>query len=149
MPLSIALQRLLHIRELQEEHTRSELKDSLRELERLHVALAAARTQAVRGRNLVNESFRSGGLTDRIAGLEEEGIANRLGNSIAPTIAITETTTTRLREQYLAARIQRRQAETLVRDILRADSVNETKGAQSDLDEWFRSRSGRSAQRLE
>src|SRR5579872_4412892 len=141
MPLSIALQRLLHIRELQEEHTRSELKDSLRELERLHVALAAARTQAVRGRNLVNESFRSGGLTDRIA--------NRLGNSIAPTIAITETTTTRLREQYLAARIQRRQAETLVRDILRADSVNETKGAQSDLDEWFRSRSGRSAQRLE
>jgi len=88
--VSRALRRLLRIRDLEEEQARLALEAALVERHRLDQALHAASARERGGRELVAASARSGELPDRLAGLEETRIAERLESVLTPRLAEAE-----------------------------------------------------------
>jgi len=140
MPISPAMRRLLHIREIQEDKSRSLLKNLVRELEGLKASLVLAGIWEREGRQLVGDSARSGELSDRIAGLAQERDAIHAGALLDERVSAAELHVAEQRQIYLAARMQLRQARALEEKINQLDSRDEARKAQSDLDEWFRSR---------
>ena len=78
MAVSRALRRLLRIRELEEEQGRIALESAIGDLSQLMNAQAAAVGRGQRGRRLVGSSVVTGEFTDRLAGLEEIRVAERL-----------------------------------------------------------------------
>ena len=146
MAVSRAMRRLLRIRDLEEEQARLALESGLVELSRLEQALAATADRDRGGRRLVTESVRTAELTDRLAGLEETRAAHRLAGLLEPRIADTEQGVALLREQYLASRVERRQAETLIQEAEARDGLDEDRRSQQALDDWFRNRKHRAGE---
>jgi flagellar biosynthesis chaperone FliJ len=140
MPVSRSLRRLLRIRDIEEEQSRLTLESALSELTRLEQALAASGERNRRGRRLVQASARNGELLDRVAGLEESYAANRLASALAPRIAESTSNVVALREQYLGKRVERRQAETLIREAEAHDSVEDGRREQRTIDDWYHSK---------
>ena len=85
MAVSLALRRLLRIRNLQEEQSRLALESALGELHRLEHALTAAIERGRRGRSLVQSSIQTGQLMDRLAGFEESRSASLHAAALEPT----------------------------------------------------------------
>ncbi len=137
MAVSHALRRLLRIRNLEEEHGRLALESALGELRNLENALAAAVERARRGRRLVGVSALSGELPDRLAGLEETRAAGRHAAALAPKIADAELDVVALRREFLLKRVERRQAETLIRETEEQDAAEAGRRGQQALDDWF------------
>jgi flagellar biosynthesis chaperone FliJ len=144
MAVSRALRRLLRIRELEEEQGRIALEAAAGELSRLKNAQAATEERARRGRRLVGSSAVSGELPDRLAGLEEARTADRVARALAPRIANADEKVASLREDYLARRVERRQAETLIQEAEARDALDADRKSQQALDDWFRNRLHRS-----
>ncbi len=140
MAVSRALRRLLRIRELEEEQGRIALEAALGDLVRLKNAQAAAFERARRGRRLVGSSAVSGELADRLAGLEETRTAERLARALLPRIADADEEVASQREDYLASRVERRQAETLIQEAEARDALDADRKSQQALDDWFRNR---------
>jgi flagellar biosynthesis chaperone FliJ len=140
MPVSRALRRLLRIRDLEEEQCRIALESAQGELNRLHGALAATTGRERRGRRIFEESARSGELADRFSGLEETRAAERIASLLATRIETSREDVDRLREEFLAKRVELRQAETLIKEAEAADSVEAARKAQLALDDWYRTR---------
>jgi hypothetical protein len=140
MAVSPALRRLLRIRELNEEQHRLALEAALNELDRLEKALNATAGRDARGLRLVASSARSGELADRLAGLEESRAAARHAASLAPRIGDSRDDVATLREQFLAVRVARRQAETLVVEAQAREAIEATRRSQQAVDDWFGSR---------
>jgi hypothetical protein len=84
-------------------------------------------------------------LTDRLAGLEETRAAGRGDLALAPRVADAEQDVAGLREEYLASRVERRQAETLIQEAEARDAHDAERRAQQGLDDWFRNRLHRQA----
>jgi hypothetical protein len=144
MAVSRALRRLLRIRELEEEQCRLALDAAVGELKRLEHAMTASTERDRGGRRLVETSARTGELRDRLAGLEETRAASRMVEFLAPRITSWETETGRLREAFLAKRVERRQAETLISETEARDAIESGRRSQQMLDDWFGSRMHRS-----
>jgi hypothetical protein len=106
-------------------------------LKRLRHAQAATVEQGRRGRRLVDASAHSGELPDRLAGIEETRAAVRLALVLAPRIEDTEQDVENLREDFLAKRVERRQAKTLVEEAGAQDALASERRSQQALDEWF------------
>jgi hypothetical protein len=140
MPVSLALRRLLRIRELEEEQRRLALESAAAQLNRMKSALAANLDRDRKGRALVAESARTGELPDRLAGVAETRLALRAEDVLTPRIATAELETAGLRQEYLAKRVERRQAETLIRETEARDEVEGGRRAQQALDDWFGNR---------
>jgi hypothetical protein len=138
--VSRALRRLLRIRDLEEEQARLALEAALVERHRLDQALHAASARERGGRELVAASARSGELPDRLAGLEETRIAERLESVLTPRLAEAEDEVFALRGEYLAARVERRQAGTLIEEAAARDALDFERRSQQGLDDWFRNR---------
>jgi flagellar biosynthesis chaperone FliJ len=145
MAVSRALRRLLRIRDLEEEQCRLALESAIGDLSRLRHAQEASVERGRRGRRLVESSAHSGELTDRLAGLEETRAAGRSAVAIAPRVADAEQDVANLREEYLASRVERRQAETLIEEAEARDALDAERRAQQGLDDWFRNRLHRQA----
>jgi hypothetical protein len=145
MAVSRALRRLLRIRDLEEEQSRLALESTLGDLNRLKHAQAAAIARDRRGRLLVGASIHSGEVPDRLAGLEESRAANRSARTLAPMIEEAELEVVTMREQYLASRVERRQAETLIKEAEVRDALDADRKSQQGLDDWFRNRMHRDA----
>lgn len=141
MPVPRALRRLLHVRELEEEQSRLALESALGELNRLQSALTVATERGRRGRQLVSASAQSGELPDRLAGLEESRSAVRLAKILAARVESAESEVAELRRDFLAQRVERRQAATLIQEMEARDAVAALRRTQQGLDEWHRSRS--------
>jgi len=141
MPVSLAMRRLLGIRVLQEEQRRTTLETALRELEGFRMARVLAQNRARAGRGLVSQSAHSGELLDRLAGLAEQRHAQERITHLAQPIADAEQRAAAERLNYLAARVERRQAETIVNNVVEEDTRTTARKSQADLDEWFRSHS--------
>jgi hypothetical protein len=137
MAVSRVLRRLLRIRNLEEEQGRLALESALGELMNLQNVLAAAVERARRGRRLVGTSAQSGELPDRLAGLEETRAAERRTAALAPRIAEAELDVVALRREFLARRVERRQAETLIRETEAQDAAEAGRRGQQALDDWF------------
>jgi hypothetical protein len=72
-------------------------------------------------------------------------VANRLAKAIAPRIEDAESDVASLREEYLASRVERRQAETLISEAEARDALEAERKNQQGLDDWFRNRMHREA----
>jgi hypothetical protein len=144
MTVSRALRRLLRIRELEEEQGRIALEAAIGDLSRLTNEQAATVARGQRGRRLVGSSAVTGEFTDRLAGLEETRAAERLALALAPRIANANEDVGNRREDYLAKRVERRQAETLIEEAEARDAIDAERKSQQALDDWFRNRLHRS-----
>jgi flagellar biosynthesis chaperone FliJ len=140
MAVARVLKRLLHIRDLEEEQSRMALESALGNLHLLQNAQAATIERDRRGRRLVLSSANSGELPDRLAGLEETHISERIAVTLAPRIAGAQRNVTQLREEYLAKRVERRQAETLIEEAQTRDTLDAGRRSQQALDDWFLNR---------
>jgi hypothetical protein len=138
--VSRALRRLLRIRNLEEEQSRIALESAIGDLRRLEHAQAATAERDLRGRRLVESSVHTGELTDRLAGLEEQRAADRFQRKLSPRILDAEQDVAGLREDFLDMRVERRQAETLVKESEARDALDSDRKSQQGLDDWFRNR---------
>jgi hypothetical protein len=86
---------------------------------------------------LVGTSAHSGELPDRLAGLEETRAADRRAAVLVPRIADAELDVVALRQEFLRKRVERRQAETLIRETEARDAVEANRRGQQMLDDWF------------
>jgi flagellar biosynthesis chaperone FliJ len=136
MPVSRALRRLLRVLHLEEEETRRALESALSDLHRLEHALAAAAARNRSGRGLIVQSAVTGELADRLAGLEESLAAARRTTALQPRIRDAEQQVAARREVYLAKRVERRQAETLVEEAAARDALVAARRTQRSLDDW-------------
>jgi hypothetical protein len=75
-----------------------------------------------------------------MAGIEEARLAVRHAEMLAPRIAASQADIDALRQDFLAKRIERRQAETLIREIEAKDAVDAGRKSQQALDDWYRNR---------
>jgi flagellar biosynthesis chaperone FliJ len=139
VPVSSTLKRLLQIRELQEQQSRTALEIALREVRQLEDALNASAHRERSGRQLVCSSAQSCSLTDRIVGLEEIRTAADLTRSLAMRLVAAEKRADELREHLLSTRAQRRQAEILIQDKMSRAAEEETRREQLAQDDIRRS----------
>ncbi len=140
MPASRALRRLLRVLHLEEEETRRSLEFALGTLRQLENALAAAQARDRSGRGLVLRSAVTGEFVDRLAGLEESLAAARRSAALLPRIRDAEQQAALRRELYLAKRVERRQAETLVQEAETRDALETARRTQRSLDDWHLNR---------
>ena len=140
MPVSRALRRLLRIRGLEEEQSRAALESVMGELSCLEKAVVAAAGRDRQGRRLVSSSAQSGELPDRLAGLEESRTAIRQGKVLKGTRDDLRQRVEILQQGFLARRVGRRQAETLIEAAEAMDAIEAERRGQQALDDWYRSR---------
>ncbi len=164
MAVSRLLRRLLHVLHVQEEQSRTALAAALAGLHRLEHAQASAQERERGGRRLIAASALSSDLIDqradwqtadrqitdrqiinsqiidRLAGVEESLAAARTAAILAVRAAAAENQVALCREEFLARRIERRQAEALVRQAEAADAVAANRRSQQSLDDWYLNR---------
>ena len=140
MAVSKAIRRLLHLLNMEEELRQRELESARGQLTQLESALIAAGQQERKGRQLVNSGVLSQDLPDRLAGLEEVHAGIRLGAFLQQRIELATLQVFERREEYLAKRLERRQAETLVEAAKAMDKVEVNRKSQQALDEWYLTR---------
>jgi hypothetical protein len=145
MAVSRALRRLLRIRELEEEQNRLALESASGELSRLERALSAAFGRERQGRRLVEASAWSNQLMDRFAGLEETRSASIHAIALGPRIAAKQEEVAARRQDFLAKRVERRQAETLIEETEAREAIETDRRGQQSLDDWYGSRQYREA----
>ena len=137
------MRRLLHVLEIEEEQRRAEMESALGDLRRLERALEATEEREREGRRLVLASAATGEVVDRLAGLEESRVARRVGAALKPRIAETQAAASARRRDFLTKRIERRQAETVIRKAEAAEATAAGRRGQRDQDEWFLSKTRR------
>jgi hypothetical protein len=130
----------LLIRSLEEEQNRLALESAASELHRLELALTANFERGRKGRRLVAESAETGRLADRLAGIEETRSAERHAETLGPRIETSEEEVTARRQEFLLKRVERRQAETLIRKTEMQDAIEAGRHSQQTLDDWYSSR---------
>ncbi len=144
MAVSRALRRLLRVLDIQEEQSRAALETALAEVHRLEHAQASAANRERGARLLIAASAMTNELIDqlidRIAGIEESLAALRAATVLAERIVDAEENAALCREEFLAKRVERRQAELLVRRAEAADALEATRRGQQSLDDWYLNR---------
>lgn len=134
------LRRLRRVREIEEEQQRLVLEAALADLHTLQGATAHAVEQARNGRRRIALSVQSGDLIDRLAGREEIRIATRREEILQPLLEAASQRVSELRNAYLAVRVERRQAETLIEKVEERERQINIRRVQQDLDDWYRAR---------
>ncbi|HEY1983939.1 MAG TPA: hypothetical protein VGG85_00935 [Terracidiphilus sp.] len=137
MAVPTALEKLLRIRNLEEEQRQQALGSALAELHRLQSALDSAAARERQGRELVTESARSGQGADRQSGLIQTLWARKQADALGPRIAAAEVETMRLRQEVLNKRVECRQAETLIEETELRATLDTGRRDQRFLDDWF------------
>ncbi len=149
MAVSRALRRLLRIRELEEEQNRLALETASGELNRLERALTATYQRERQGRRLVEASARSNQLMDRLAGLEETRSAALHALALGPRIDAKQEEVAARQREFLAKRVERRQAETLIEETEAREAIEADRRGQQSLDDWYSSKQFRQSSPLE
>ena len=135
MPVSESLRRLLKVRDLEEEQHRAALESALTEEHRLERALAAARLRQRIGRQQIAQA--SVVPADRIAGLVEQEAGRRAAVLLARAVVEAKRRSAQRRHMYLAKRVERRQAETILQTAEAAAEAEAVRRLQQSVDEWF------------
>lgn len=132
--------RLFCVREIEEEQRRAVLESALGELQALEVALAAGHLRKRDGEALLARSIGSSEFADRMAAQIEVAAARRRIAAIAPRLAAAEIAAAGARQEYLAKRLERRQAQTLIEGAHNLHSLESGRRDQQTLDETYGSR---------
>jgi hypothetical protein len=140
MAVARAMRRLLQVLEIEEEQAKLALESALGELRLLEQRWATAVERNRSGRQLVKASAQSGNLTDRWAGVEEARAGNRHAASLIPRIAEAEMALNAKRQEYLARRVKRKQAQTLIEEDEAREAIKAGRRGQQSLDDWYLNR---------
>jgi flagellar biosynthesis chaperone FliJ len=132
------LRRLCELRRLEEQHHAAQLGEARKRLQQIDEALDGSRVRRDAGRDLIEESIRTGDLESRIAGVEEIASAKRKANVLATLKHNVEEHVRQTRGRFFSKRTERCQAETLLDAALREEARNAERRSQSALDEWHR-----------
>jgi flagellar biosynthesis chaperone FliJ len=138
--VSRALRRLLRVRELEEEQLQLALQTAEADVHRLEVALAATVERERRGRRLIEASARGGELHDRMVGIEEMRAADRYRAALKPRVEAARQLVALRRQEFMNKRIERRQAETLIKETEARDLIEAGRRGQQTLDDWYGSK---------
>lgn len=131
------LKRLLELRLLEEEQSRLRFERAAAELEGLERAVQAAFGRARSSREMVRLGVRTGEPIDRAAGIEQERAAERGAHLLGDAIAAARPAVEEARASYLAARIERRQVETLRDEALAGAYREQDRRSQQALDDLY------------
>ena len=140
MAVSRALKRLLRIRDLEEEQRHIALQTAMGELNRLEQALVVTGQRKRLGRAMMEQGIQQGELFERIAGIEEQALADRMVRALEPRLAAQQNEVRLRREAYMEKRIERRQVETLLEEAAKREQIEADRRTQQGLDDWFSSR---------
>ena len=140
MPVSRALQRLLLVLDLEEEQKRAALESARSELARMERSREAAAEREGRGRKLITTGLQKGDLPDVLAGLAESQAGSRHRTALEPGIAAQKIEVSARREVFLNKRVERQQAETLIREERSEEIRTAERREQQALDEAYLSR---------
>jgi hypothetical protein len=140
MGRSKSLERLLRIRTLEEGQRRASLESALGELDALQRARQAAAESERNGRARVGASAAAGGVVDRQAALVETEAARRRGRMLAPRITAGEREAALRRQEFIAKRVERRQAGTLVEQAEAQEEIEAERRTQQATDDWYGAR---------
>ena len=150
MPVSNALRRLLRIRDLEQEQHRRALESALSELRLLEEALERATERERGGRSgfaasVLDLSPEPERHPDRRplelqSALIETSIGKSHAQALAPRISRAAAQAALRRQEFLLKRMERRQAETLIRESEAAEAVDAIRQGQQRLDDWFLAR---------
>ncbi len=131
------LQRLLRLRELQEEQSRVELEAAVGNRNRVAQELAAAASRQAQGRRAFMAGIYVQDATGRTACSVEMEQAEKTRPRIAARLEAADAEVARQREVFLAHRISRRQVETLVSAEQAALKEEAARRMQQMLDDWY------------
>ena len=140
MGMTKILERLLRIRDLEEQDRRAVFEKALAQLHLLQSARQAAWQMEKQGRARVAESVRSGDISDRQAGLVETSTARAKLRSIAADVYAAEQECLERREEFLQKRVERQQAETLRDEAAHRELQEAERRSQMGIDDWFGTR---------
>lgn len=140
MPTAHALERLLQVRQLEEEQHKLALESELAEAHRLENALHAARSRERAGRECFRQSAASNDPAERVAALVESEAGHHQSELLTRSIAACGQNIVKLRDAYLAKRVERRQVETVIREADAAASIERARKQQQYLDQQFGNR---------
>jgi flagellar biosynthesis chaperone FliJ len=143
LAVSRTLERLRHIRDLEEEQHRLTLESATGQLRRLEAARLAAGETERAGRALVSSSANTGVLADRQGGLVQAEAAGRRAALLEHHLARAEAAIQQLRQTFLEKRVERRQAETLVTESEARSAIESNRRSQRAVDDWHGSRKQR------
>jgi hypothetical protein len=130
------LKRLLSIRAAEEQQRRTQMDAGLSELRSLQAAFDKAQERHRRAQNLITDSLQSGACEDRLAGLKEAALAERLVRLLADRMKAADLRCAELRAGFLGKRVERRQVETLLEAARVQGDIDDERKAQRALDEW-------------
>lgn len=137
MAVSKSVRRLLRVLNLEEELRRRELESAQAEHARLNVALTDAIRRERDGRLLFTDGVCREDLDVRWMGLKEEDVGRRKGAVLQRPIQQSEQAVETLRAALLEKRVERKQAETLVRAAEARELLEEDRRTQQGLDSWY------------
>jgi hypothetical protein len=147
MPVSNALKRLLRIRDLEQEQHRRALESALSELHQLEEALDRAEARERGGRSEFSASVLDWDPEpdqqplQLQSALVETAIGLSHAQALSPRISRAAAQAALRRQEFLLKRMERRQAETLIRETEAADAIEAARQGQKRLDDWFLARS--------
>lgn len=140
MAVSRVLDRLLRIRKLEEEQCQAALELALAQLHQLERTLAGTAEHDRQGRRMVAEGAQAGEAWKRFAGLLQSHSAGKSALRLVAQIASAADEVETLRSRFLAKRVERRQAETLVEEARARHAVEVSRRAQQGTDDWYLNR---------
>ena len=132
-----SLQQLFEVRTLEEEQHKAALERALKGLEQIQMSWHVARGRQRQGRALIARSIYGCDMDARLAALVEIETAERDAALFAQRIVAAEQEIVVLRQSYLASRVERRQAETLIRAAEERYATERKRREQRQLDDWF------------
>ena len=137
MAVSKSVRRLLRVLDLEEESRRRELESAQAEQARLDVALTSATQRERDGRVLFADGVRREDADNRWMGLKEVDAGRRCGAVLQQSIQQSMHAVEALRTALLEKRVERKQAEALVKAAEARESVEEDRRTQQSLDTWY------------
>jgi hypothetical protein len=137
MAVSRTLRRLLHVRDVEEEQLRMALESAFGELRSLEQARVSFVSRERAGRQLLAASAHTIETADRTAALVEVRFAARCAESLVSRIVAAESIVMHARQAYLAKRIERLQAQTLIEEAQAQDAIESGRSIQRALDDTY------------
>ena len=144
MPVSKALRQLLAVRESGEDNARAVLQSAIAALHEHEAILAHNVLRAHEAPKLVVAGIVASDLCDRTVGVTEQMIAAQRASKLQARVEDERARVETLRQEYLAARTNRHQAQTLIDETIARDEQEERRKSQKNLDDWHRDSSRRS-----
>jgi hypothetical protein len=136
MAVSKTVRRLLQVLDLEEESRRRELETAQAELARLGAESRAAAKQQKDGRLLFALGVRGDELDDRLAGQAEVHDGRRRQNVLQRYIQELTQVVEALRAAFLEKRVEKKQAESLVKAAEARELLEKDRRNQQSLDSW-------------